>query len=788
MPEGLSSQQAKESLRAYGPNKIETKEGFKVFSLLLSQLPSFINSILLLAAIFSFAIGDVLESFFILTILLLTIVFGFFQEYKAEKALEKLKEYITPLSNVIRDGKESLIPTEEIVPGDIVVISEGDFIPADGRVINNHYLEADESMLTGESIPVIKNVKDKLYSGSLVVKGRAKILIEETGMHTKFGKIAEGLSEIKEEKTPLQKRLSFLGKAISILTIIVAFSLIPIGLLTGKDFPDLLLTAVSVSVAGIPEGLPAVITIALALGTIRMAKQNAVVRKIPAVETLGSVQVILTDKTGTLTENRMRVKESWINNKAKIDHLYKACILGNSASLIEKGDGEFDAIGDKTDGALLVWAKKEKVDLENLKNEGEVKDEFVFDPKSKMITTVWKKGENFFVYVRGAPEVVLEKSKGSEKEKQEIRKTFEEEAKKGLRIIAFGVKQVGTYQKAERVYLEKELEFLGFVAIADPLRKEIKESVEKARRAGIKTIMVTGDNELTALTIAKEAGIVQKNEDVITGEELSKISDEELGKIIFEISVFARTKPEDKLRLVNIIKKSGLIVGVTGDGVNDALALKQADVGVAMGKKGTDVAKEASDIVLTDDNYSTLVSAVLEGRTVYNNIVKAITYLLSGNLSEISLVFFGTLLGLPAPLLPTQILWVNLVTDGLPALALASDNKNNGVLNEHPRDPKEPIVTKERLIFILLIGFSVSSLLLLTFVFMLNFYNSAFARTIIFNILILFHMVFVFAIRGKMALRFNKFLVLSVALSLFLQLLINTVPFLREIFHLNYSL
>ncbi|MBU2632849.1 cation-transporting P-type ATPase, partial [Patescibacteria group bacterium] len=511
-------------------------------------------------------------------------------------------------------------------------------------------------------------------------------------------------------------------------------------------------------------------------------------RKIPAVETLGSVQIILTDKTGTLTENRMKVKNAWIRDANKIDHVYKACILGNSASLIEKGGGKFDTIGDKTDGALLVWAKKEKGEIELLNSEGEIEDEFVFDPKSKIITTVWKKGQSHFVYVRGAPEVILEKSKGTLAEKEKIKKTFETEARKGLRIIAFGMKHEKSYKKAERNYLEKDLEFLGFVAIADPLRKGVRESVEKARKAGIKTIMVTGDNELTALTIAREAGIAQDNDDVITGEQLSKLSDEELGKIIFQSAVFARTKPEDKLRLVTVIKKNGLVVGVTGDGVNDALALKQADVGIAMGKKGTDVAKEASDIVLTDDNYSTLVSAVLEGRTIYNNIVKAITYLLSGNLSEISLVFFATILALPAPLVPTQILWINLITDGLPALALASDNRNKSVLDQRPRDPKEPIITKERLIFILIVGFSLSFVLFFVFYLMLNFYNPSFARTITFNLVIVLHMGFIFAIRGKMAFKFNKFLVFTVVLSLFLQLLINIVPFLREIFHLSYSL
>nr|MBI5455734.1 cation-translocating P-type ATPase [Candidatus Levybacteria bacterium] len=771
-----------------GKNEIEVKKSYNALSIFLSQFPTFINGILFAGGMFSFIIGNFVDAFFIASILILSAVFGFMQEYNAEKSLEKLKSYIKPLSRVIRNGKEAEISSSELVPGDIVLLNEGEHIPADGKIILSHHLEIDESVLTGESIPVAKISFDLAFSGTLVSKGRGRLLVENTGMNTRFGKIANTLSSIETGKTPLQKNLSALGKIISAVAIIIAFSLIPIGLSQNRKLFDLILLSISAAVSAIPEGLPAVITIALAIGTKRMAKKNAIVRKMSAVETLGAVQVILSDKTGTLTKNKMAVKKFFVNKKEHMNFLLKTCVVGNTASLIQKGEqGKFEAVGDKTDGALLMWAKNKVENLNLLTDSGKVIDEFVFDPETKLITSIWEENRKKYVFVRGAPEKILQNSTLKEPERKKIEKEFESYAKKGFRVIGFGFKNHEEDGIKERTHLEQNLEFLGFVGIYDPPREEARQALENAKEAGIRTIMVTGDNEITALAIAKEVGLIEKDEDVITGDELDKMSDEELKKLILKTTVFARTRPEDKLRLVTLLKQMGFIVGVTGDGVNDALALKKADVGIAMGLTGTDVAKEASDIVLADDNYSTLIKAVLEGRTIYNNILKSITYLLSSNLSEISLIFAAALLNMPNPLIPTQILWINLITDGLPALALASDNRDRSVLKEKPRDPKQQILTGKRLGFIIIVGFSLSLALLIVFSFLLQKNGETFSRTVIFNLLIFSHMALAFLVRGGSIFKFNKLLVLSVFITIVLQLMITNVAFFQEIFHLGFK-
>ncbi len=785
MEKGLPQDKARELLKQYGKNEIQTKKSFSALSSFLSQFPTLINGILLLGAIFSGLIGNYIDASFILAILILSGVFGFVQEYNAEKSLEKLKNIITPLSRVFRDGKEAQIETSEIVPGDVVVLSEGERIPADGKIIVSRHLEIDESILTGESIPVVKNGNDPGFSGTLVSKGRGYLLVEKTGMDTRFGQIAKSLSTIETDKTPLQKKLSGLGKVISILAILIALSLIPIGLSQGRNLSDLILLSISAGVSAIPEGLPAVITIALAIGTSRMARRKAIVRKMSAVETLGAVQIILSDKTGTLTQNNMRVRDFFLHQKNTLNFLLKACVIGNSASLIQKGESDkFEAVGDKTDSSLLLWAKEKVKDLTLLTDHGKVIDEFVFDPKTKLITTVWLEEGKKYVFIRGAIEKILENSTLKEDEKRRIEKEFEIHARKGYRVIAFGYKK-HTGNTSNRRELEQNIEFLGFVGIYDPPRPEAIEAIQNAKEAGIKTVMVTGDNELTALTIAKEVGLIENDEDVITGDELDKLSDEELKKIILKISVFARTKPEDKLRLVNIYKSLGFVVGVTGDGVNDALALKRADVGIAMGETGTDVAKEASDIVLSDDNYATLIKAIIEGRTIYRNILKSIIYLLTSNLSELSLIVFAAILKMPDPLLPTQILWINLVTDGLPALALASDNRESSILNEKPRDPKERILTPKRIGFILAIGLTLATILILIFNSLLEHNSQIYSKTIIFNVLIFSHLGLAFLVRGRAMFKFNKLLVFSVILTIILQFTITTVPFFQDIFKLG---
>ncbi len=786
MEHGLSSNEARERLGKFGRNEIQAKRSINALSVFFSQFPTLINAVLFTGAVFSALIGNFIDASFIFSILVLSACFSFAQEYNAEKSLEKLKSYTKPVSRVIRNGKEEEVMSAELVPGDIVLLNEGDHVPTDGQIILSHHLEVDESVLTGESIPVVKSNQDLCFSGTLVSKGRGRLLVEKTGMETRFGQIAKSLVDIEIDKTPLQKNLSRLGKVISLMAVAVAFLLIPIGLSQNRDLFELTLLSISVGVAAIPEGLPAVITIALAIGVSKMAKKKAIVRKLSAVETLGAVQVILSDKTGTLTENEMVVKEFWLNKKQDLNLMLKACVIGNTASLIQKGTlDELEIIGDKTDGALLMWAKRKIKNLKSLTDDGKVMDEFVFDPNTKLITSVWNEDSRNYVFVRGAPENVLENCVLNEAKKKILQTKFQSYAKKGLRVIGFGFKHLKGSSFENREMLEEKLEFLGFVGIYDPPRDETKEAVKDAKMAGIRTVMVTGDNELTALTIAKEIGLINKDEHVLTGDELDKISDEDLKKIILETTVFARAKPEDKLRLVTILKEMGFVVGVTGDGVNDALALKKADVGIAMGQTGTDVAKEASDIVLTDDNYSTLIKAVLEGRTIYNNIVKAIMYLLSGNLSEISLILSATLLKLPDPLLPTQILWINLVTDGLPALALASDKKNFSILKEKPRDPREQILTLKRIGLILTIGLSLAAFLLILFSTLLRENSEIFSRTIVFNVLIFSHMALAFLVRGGSILKTNKLLFVSVIITVILQILISTTMPFQGIFKLG---
>lgn len=787
MEKGLDSLEAQEKQKIFGKNEITTHERISAFSLFASQFPTLINGILVIASILSFVIGNTLDGILILIILFLNALFGFVQEYRAERSLDRLKTYVKSVVRVVRDGKIIQLDAIDLVPGDIVRLSEGDKVPADGKVLSNKYLEMDESVLTGESLPVIKNHGDAVFLGTLVIRGSFRIIVENIGKNTRFGQIAQTLGSVVPDKTPLQKRLDGLAKILSIIILTIATFIVPIGIFQGKEFIPLLLIAVSLSIAAIPEGLPAVVTIALAIGTAKMAKRKAIVRRMQSVETLGAVQIIITDKTGTLTQNTMRVKKFWTLKKEYLTTLVRACVLGNTASLIEKKEkNSFDIIGDKTDGALLLWVQEKTGGLEDIKKEGKILEEYSFDPQASTITTIWQnKGKHIFV--RGAPEVVLSKSKISQKNKEKVNKIYEEYAKEGYRVIGFGMRISHHQGDIERKDAEKDLTFLGIIGIYDPPRPEAKKAVEESRRAGIQTIMVTGDNILTASALAREIGLLEKGDDIATGEEIDKLSDEELEKIILKTRIFARTKPEDKLRLVTVFKKMGYVVGVTGDGVNDALALKRADVGLAMGESGTDVAKEASDIVLTDDNFATVVSAVEEGRTIYNNILKSITYLLTGNLSEFSFVFFASLLGIPNPFFPTQILWINLVTDGLPALALASDSKDIDTLSKKPRHPNAPILSNSRLTFIVTVGLSLSLFLLLIFRTLVeNGSSETLSRTIVFNTLIVSHMVLAFIVRGKTFFRFNKFLILGVLFTLILQGVITFNPFFQGIFRLGF--
>jgi Ca2+-transporting ATPase len=780
---GLRPSEIDERIKRFGKNEIVAEERFSVSGLFISQFLTLINGILFLAGVISMIVHDVIDGVFIFAVIFLNAVFGFIQEYRAQKSLEKLKHYTVHDARVIREGKEGHIAAWGLVPDDLVVLSEGDRIPADGILLESHHLEIDESILTGESLPVSKNQKEQVFLGTLITKGKGIFQVTEIGEQTQFGKIAKTLSSIETDKTPLQKSLDQLGKTLSFGAVAVGLLIIPIGIFYHEPLIPVILVAASIGIAAIPEGLPAVITIALAVGTHRMAKRGAIVRKMPAVETLGSVQVVLVDKTGTITQNVMRVKKSWVAKKEYLSHLVLGCILGNTAALLPKGDGKgFEVLGDRTDGALLLWAREQGKD--EGEKAGKVLDEFVFDSRSKTIATVWEEKNKKYVFVRGAPEAVLERCVLSAKDREEAVKMFEEMAKAGLRTIGFGMKTEIHPEQKSREHLEQHLTFLGILGVYDPPRPEVTEAIEKAHSAGIRVLMVTGDNELTALALSKEVGLIEKDEDVLTGAEMEQMSDEDLSTVLTKTRVFARTKPEGKLRIATLLQQQGYVVGVTGDGVNDALALKQADVGIAMGESGTDVAKEASDIVLTDDNFATLIRTVEEGRIIYKNIINAIIYLISGNLGELSLVFLAALFRLPFPLLPTQILWINLVTDSLPALALAVGSKDHTVLTKKPRDPKQRILTWTRILYIFVIGFSLSGILLSLFAFLLRMNTEAQARTVVFNLLIYFHLLIVMWIGRHSLRKGNIFLVGTVLLILVIQISLNFIPVTEELLHL----
>lgn len=783
MDKGLTAREVLLARTKYGKNIISANNSTSILHIFGSQLLTTINFILFFAGVFFLVTQDSIDGFFIFAVIIINACFGFIQEYRAEKSLEKLKQFAAPIARVKRDNKEQEILAENLVPGDLVILSEGSRIPADGMIMNESMLEVDESILTGESIAVVKNSQDTVYWGTLVTKGNALMRVEKIGMETRFGQIAHTLTDIKEEKTPLQKNFDQLGKTLSLFALGAGFLIIPAGLFHNVDIVPLLLIAGTIGVAAIPEGLPAVITIAFALGTHRMAKNNAIVRKMAAIETLGAIQVIVSDKTGTITQNKMTVKEYWLSDNATLHFFVRACLLGNTASLVEKANNDFDIIGDQTDGAMLVWAKGHEALAKT--EGGKVLDEYVFDNNTKTISTLWHHNAHEYAFVRGAPESVIARCKVSEHEKVRIQKQVEMYAKTGLRTIGFAYKRAEKIDKKDRAVIENGLTFLGILAIYDPPRPEIKEALAKARGAGIQVMMVTGDNEYTALALSKEVGLVENDEDVVTGDELEKLSDEQLSSILLKTRIFARTKPEQKLRITTLLQKMGIIVGVTGDGVNDALALKKANVGVSMGKKGTDVAKEASDIILADDNFATLVKAIEEGRIIYKNIVNAILYLISGNLAKILLVFMTTLFNLPLPLLPTQILWINLITDSIPALALATGTRDSSVLLHKPRDPKSQLLNTERLLMVTVIALALADAMLFQYYFLLKTIPVEEARTIIFNSLVYSHLLIVIVFGWHSIRKGNKTLIMTIVFIVLLQLFVTFNPFLQILLHLK---
>ena len=759
---GLTSQVVEENRTKYGLNELQEKKKDSLFKKFMAQFKDFSIIVLIIAAIVSGVVGvlegeGVTDTVIILIVVLLNAVIGVVQESKAEKSLEALKKLSAHAAKVIRDGKEQVIPARELVPGDLVIIETGDYVSADLRIVEAINLKSQESSLTGESVPVEKTTeaineeevgigdrKNMLFSSSLITYGRGKAIVVDTGMNTEVGKIAGMMNETEKQETPLQRRLNSLGKTLGIAALTICGIIFVIGLLQGKGVIDMFMTAVSLAVAVIPEGLVAVSTIVLAIGVQKMVKKNAIVKKLPAVETLGSSTVICSDKTGTLTQNKMTVEKIFCNDKTTdidkaerngdFEKLIYDCMLCNDSRVLETGE----IAGDPTETALIDLALKLKY-TDSIIKENKRVEEVPFDSDRKLMTTVNENNGKYIVYTKGGLDELLQRCdsymyKGEKRTNlteyaEYIRTNNEEMAKEALRVLAFAYKEIDHMpSKEEMKTIESGLTFVGMVGMIDPPREEAKKAVEKCKHAGIKTVMITGDHKITAVAIAKKLGILENDDEALTGIELDKISDEQLEKDIRKYSVYARVSPEHKVRIVKAWQKNGEVVAMTGDGVNDSPALKTSDIGCAMGKVGTEVAKEAADVILTDDNFATIVSAVEEGRRIYDNILKVIQFLISCNVGEVVVLLLATLFApviagwfgisdvtIIQVLLPIHILWINLVTDTFPALALAFDPANKDIMNRKPIKKNEGIFTKGRTFRIVYQGIMIGLLTLAGF-------------------------------------------------------------------------
>lgn len=706
--DGLNEKEVTKRLEKYGYNEIEAKKPKTILEMVIDGLKDKMILILLLASILSFILGEVAEGVVILIIIFINSLISIIQEKKAMNAIIALRNMNAPHTTVIRGGKKKNILTKEVVLGDIVYLEDGNIVPADIRLIEENGLKVDESSLTGESVPVEKDANitlDKntpladrvnmVYSSTIISYGTAIGVVVGTATNTEVGSIATMLDNTDSLDTPLKRKLNKVGEVLSIIGIVVAILIFIIGLIYGKDFISLLMVSISLAISVIPEGLPATATIVMALGVSRMAKKNALVKKLPAVEALGSATVICSDKTGTLTLNKMTVVKSTLysdiinknDENTFSDDLIKCACLCNNA-YIDKDK----VIGDPTEGCLLTYAKNNGYDVNNIK-ENKVLFTEAFDSVRKRMSAVVKDKKGFLVYCKGAPEELIDVCSYASVEGKLVKLTSEDKDKikeycvtmssKGLRLLGFAMKNIDTLPK-EVDMIEEDLTFIGIMGIIDPPREEVKHAIKTCHEAGIRVIMITGDHKLTARAIAKDLGIYKKGDLVVDGETLSKMSDLKLRNTIKDISVFARVTPQDKLRIVNALKKNKEIVAMTGDGVNDAPALKKADIGVAMGITGTDVAKDAAAMILLDDNFTTIEAAVKEGRRVYRNIQKVIQYLLAGNIAEVLTIFISMLFNLPSPLLAVHILFINLVTDTLPSLALGIDPASPNVMKHKP--------------------------------------------------------------------------------------------------------
>ena len=847
---GLTSEKVRENRAKYGTNELQAKKKKSTFVKFLEQFKDFMIIVLIIAAIISGVVGyiegeGITDSIIILIVVVLNAVIGVIQENKAEKSLEALQKLSAHVSKVIRNGKMEVIPAKELVPGDIVVLDTGDYVPADLRIIEAVNLKSQEASLTGESVPVDKKTEkientevdlgdrdNMLFSSSLITYGRGKGIVVETGMNTEVGKIAGIINSAEETQTPLQAKLNKLGKTLGIAALVICAIIFVIGLLYGKDPIEMFMTAVSLAVAVIPEGLAAVSTIVLAIGVQRMVKRHAIVKKLPAVETLGSTTVICSDKTGTLTQNKMTVEKIFYNGntintesaKQNIDKDLEKLVYISMLCNDTKISTEGKLNGDPTETALVDMGF-------NLDFDGAIYDEYPrikeipFDSDRKLMTTVNKINDKYLVSTKGGVDELLarcnkylyngEIKEDLENYKKVIAENNENMAKDALRVLAMAYKEIDHEPTDEEMEnMEQGLIYVGMVGMIDPPRLEVKDAVDKCKNAGIKTVMITGDHKITAIAIAKSLGILENEEEALTGAELEKMSDEDLTKNIRKYSVYARVSPEHKVRIVKAWQANGEIVAMTGDGVNDAPALKTADIGCAMGIVGTDVSKEAADVILTDDNFATIVSSVEEGRRIYDNILKAIQFLLSSNVGEVITLFvailitpllgnlFGIDINLIVPLLPIHILWINLVTDSLPALALAVDPAQKDIMDRKPNKNKS-VFTKGMVWRIAYQGILIGLITIIAFIVGLATPDEnlpviegltneeikvEIGQTMAFCVLAFSQLVHVFNVRDnktsifKTGIFSNKQLILAVLTSAALMFIILLIPALRHIF------
>ncbi len=855
LTKGLTDKEAKHKLQKHGPNILAERKKISPLRILFEQFTDFMVIILIISTIISGFMGEMTEAVTIIAIVVVNAIMGFVQEFKTEKTMEALKSLAAPSAKVIRDEQLINIPAEEIVPGDVLVIEAGDRIAADAAILESSSLQVDESLLTGESVPAEKaalknhkaiidpfDKKTSVFMGTVVTGGRGKAVVYATGMKTEMGHIADMIQNIEDDETPLQRRLAHLGKFIAIGCLLICAIVSVTGVIRGEKLFTMLLSGISLAVAAVPEGLPAIVTISLALGVQRMLKRNALIRKLPAVETLGCASIICSDKTGTLTENKMTVRKIYAsgyqlavtgngynlegsflvdnrpsdplkvegiklaleigvlcNNSVITRPVAETTALGKIKSIFSKQD-TLKISGDPTEIALTIAAAKAGITRVGLSAAYERIDELPFDSDRKCMSIVCKnsKGE-VYVFTKGAPDIIIDKcnrimsAKGiiklDELTRRSITKINDGMANNALRVmgLAFRKLETGSYNSNKNI--ENDLVFVGLMGMIDPPRKEAVDAVQKCKLAGIKPVMITGDHKLTATAIARELNIFCEGDNVLTGAELDVMSEKQLEEMAPTVSVYARVSPKHKLLIVRVLKKLGHIVAMTGDGVNDAPAVKEADIGVSMGITGTDVTKEASSMVLLDDNFATIVAAVEEGRVIYNNIRKFIRYMLACNLGEVLTMFLGMIMWLPIPLLPIQILWVNLVTDGLPAIALGLDPAENDIMLRKPRGAKDHIFSQGLLKLIVSRGVFIGLSTLGVFVSILYFVNNVeLARTGAFMTLVMTQLIHVFECKSEtktiyeIPLLNNIPLILAVLCSLVMILGVVYIPLFQGIF------